>query len=133
MKQIRLKSAAFIGAILFAFCRPLGGLKTVAAPHAGMYECTNLTLDGRDFLCHFDCVQIELKGDGEGTLHCRDKTGGAKELPLRYEREENAKEMVFIYSLHDRELRVSASYEKGEIVFTRQSDNRLIIAIFSKK
>ena len=133
MKEIRLKSVAFLGAIMLSFCRPTDGLKGVAQPHAGMYECTNLTLDGKDFLCHFDCVEIELKGGGEGVLHSRDKMSVVKELPLRYEREENANQITFIYTHGDKEFRVSALYENGEIVFTRQSGNRLIVAVFSKK
>lgn len=133
MKTIRLRSAAVLGALFLSFFCPTGGLKSVAAPHAGVYECKTLTIDGRDALLHFSSVSVELKGDGTGKLHCKDRLGNTVEEELCYEREEGSDEILFIYKHGEKELRIPAAYEKGELVFTRQAGERLIVAVFSKK
>ena len=137
MKKFRLQSAALIGALLFAFTMPkvssLGGLKSVSAPHSGCYECTTLTLDGKDFLPFFSSVRLELDGQGEMVVSYQDKVGNRGEKTLSYEYEEGSNQLSILYQDGDREVRKAVGYEKGEITFTHQLDNKLLLAVFSSK
>ncbi len=137
MKSFRLKSAAFVGALMLGLTMPkvssLGGLKTVSAPYAGCYECKTLTLDGKDFLSFFSSVCLELDGNGEMVVLYKDKAGKRGEKKLSYEYEEGSKQLTVVYQDGDREIRKSAGFEKGEIIFTHQLDGKILLAVFSSK
>lgn len=137
MKSFRLKSAAFIGAVLLGFTLPkvssLGGLKAVSAPYAGCYKCTTLTLDGKDLLAYFSSVCLEIEGGGEMVVSYKDKAGNRGEKKLSYEYEEGSDQLTVIYQDGDREIKKSAGFKKGEITFTHQLDGKLLLAIFSSK
>lgn len=137
MKKFRLKSAAFLGAMLLTFTMPkvssLGGLKSVTAPYSGCYECKTLTIDGKDFLSFFSSVCLEMDGKGEMVISYKDKAGNRGEKTLRYEYEEGANRLIVLYQDGDREVKKSVGYEKGEITFTHQLNGKILLAVFSSK
>lgn len=137
MKGFRLKSAAFVGALILGLTMPkvssLGGLKTVSAPYAGCYECKTLTLDGKDFLSFFSSVCLEMDGNGEMVISYKDKAGNRGEKKLSYEYKEGENQLTVIYQDGNREIKKSAGFEKGQITFTHQLDGKILLAVFSSK
>ncbi|MBQ8319928.1 MAG: hypothetical protein IJX81_03515 [Clostridia bacterium] len=135
MKKLRVKSAAFLGAMLLLLSLPnvssLGSLRSVSAPYAGFYDCKKLTLDGKDMLGHFATLRLEIKGEGEMLLSYQDKSGvkGEKTLSYEYLEEENA--LLICYRDGEKELKKRAQFSQGELTFSLQLNGRLLLAVFS--
>lgn len=87
-KRIILKSAAFASAAvlspLLLNVSELGGLKDVAQPYLGTYECEQIFFGGEERTDDFDYLRIELRPKGELKLFCKEKDGHKWEKEAKY-------------------------------------------------
>ncbi len=69
------------------FCFPnwKGGLKEIAHPELGIYECTEARLGNADYLRYFSYIHLELKRNGECVFHYAEKDGEKRERRGKYE------------------------------------------------
>lgn len=87
-KRIILKSAAFASAVVLSpllfSVSALGGLKDVAQPYLGTYECEQIFFGGEERTDDFDYLRIELRPKGELKLSVKKRTGinGEKEAEI---------------------------------------------------
>ena len=86
MKKDLLKSSLLAGAVvlLSVWNMRAGGLKEIAKPYLGVYECTEAKWNEEDYLARFSYVQLELKEDGTFLLHYAETDGKRKTEKGRY-------------------------------------------------
>ena len=79
---------ALLLAISFSGCDKTS-LKDITNPQLGIYECTQATVNGKDYLDYFNAVTLELKTEDEFILHYEGKRGvkGEEKGKYRYDRE----------------------------------------------
>ena len=97
MIKLRSSIAASVAALLFTFVGGLkGGLKDIAKPHLGMYECTEARMGDREYLDRFTYIHLELKADETFVLYYCEKDGKKRtqEGRYRYDKEKGAVTLI---------------------------------------
>ncbi len=86
MRMKKIKSGLLAGLMTLAFtCSWWGkGLKDIAQPELGTYECTEARLGNIDYLERFSYIRLELKAGGELVLHYAERDGEGRQAKGEY-------------------------------------------------
>lgn len=134
---VRLKTAAWISALLLPSllswnAEKLGGLKEIAKPYLGGYECTDARLGGRDLAERFDELRLELEKNGTYRLICA-KEGERKTVRTgnyRYDEKENA---VVLYAEYKGKTRKKSFPLKNGAIEIKATVNRKLLYLRFEK
>ena len=74
-----------------------GSLKDITKPYLGEYECESALLGERDYTDDFSFIRLELKKDGEFTLHYQPKNGQKGEESGTYTYDEKEETLTISY------------------------------------
>ena len=113
--------ALFLSPFLFANMRTdEDGLKDIAKPYVGTYECTQLMLGGEDCLEKFDYFRIELTGDGRFIVRIKDKKGKKHGGEAAYEYDTQSKRFFLVQKTWIGIKKIPFEIDGGELfLFTR--------------
>lgn len=90
-------------------------LTQITKPYLGMYECTQLLLDGENKLDEFKYIKIQLKHDGDLVFTFLDKKGMKGESSAQYEYDEDRQALAVYSSLGGKKLKREFPLKNGEI------------------
>ena len=136
-KQIKLKSAAFASAIVLSpllfNVSSLGGLKEIAKPYLGTYECQKIFFGDEEKTDRFDYVRMELMPEGEMKLLFKEKNGAKREMEARYTYG-TEKDMLTVYAdLAGAEKKKSFPVNKGAIDVSVRYGGKMLVMKFVRK
>lgn len=136
-KQIKLKSAAFCSAALLspflANVSSLGGIRDVARPYLGVYECEELYFGEENKKDRFDYVRIELLPEGEMKLFYKEKEGRKRTLEARYSYDTKTDTLTVYADVAGEEKKKQFSVEKGKIDVSVRYGGKMLMMKFVRK
>jgi hypothetical protein len=136
-KRIILKSAAFASAAvlspLLLNVSALGGLKDVAQPYLGTYECEQIFFGGEERTDDFDYLRIELRPKGELKLFCKEKDGHKWEKEAKYSYDAETNKLTIFADLGGMEKKKSFPVEKGRIDVSVRYGGKMLVMKFVRK
>ena len=98
MRNVKIKSSLLSGlcvlCLLFAGWIK-GGLKDIAKPYVGEYECKKAMMNRVDCLEKFDYIRLELKHDGTYALNFCEKSKEKSAINGTYEYDDKTHTMIF--------------------------------------
>lgn len=98
MKKIFLKTPAVAGILSLLLLLPAvkhSPLTDITKPYLGEYECKQARLGETDYLQLFSYIKLELKKDGNYTLHYKEKAGKKKTVNGKYRYDAEKKALIF--------------------------------------
>ena len=135
-KTVKLKSAAFIGAILLSVTAGAwskdGKLTEITKPYLGTYECERLYVADDNKIDDFEYVRVELCKNGELKLLYKQPKGKPEQMTLEYRYDEQAKTLYVKGKLGVWRLDKSFSLNNGELTGEMRLGNLNVIVKFKK-
>lgn len=98
MKKIFLKTPVVAGILSLTLLVPglkKSSLTDITKPYLGEYECKQARLGETDYLTLFSYIKLELKKDGNYTLHYKGKEGKKKTVKGKYRYDAEKKALIF--------------------------------------
>ena len=135
-KMLKLKSAAFIGAILLAISMGAwskdGKLTEITKPYLGAYECEHLYLGSEDKIDEFEYIRIELCKNGELKLLYKQPKGNPEQTVMEYRYDEQTKKLYVKGKLGVWRLDKSFLLDNGEIGGEMKLGTKNVIVKFKR-
>jgi hypothetical protein len=134
MKRKQIKSSLLSGVISLLLIAPgfrASGLKEIAKPHLGVYECTEARLSETDYLSAFEYIRLELKPQDEFVLYCKKK--GGREYREEGEYQYDRRRGVIILSGVGNILKREFPLADGKIVMEIPFGNKNLFLGFEQK
>lgn len=137
MKNIlKLKSAAFVGAILLSVTAGAwskdGKLTEITKPYLGTYECERLYVGDDDKIEEFEYVRLELCKDGELKLIYKQPKNRPEQVSMEYRYDEQTKTLYVKGKLGVWRLDKSFSLNNGELTGEMRLGNKNVVVKFKR-
>ncbi len=123
----------FACAALLCGCdvREMSTLPELSKPYTGIYECTELSLGGKDALGRFEFVRLELKGDETFALTYRTAEGGEGSMEGEYTMDLERSEVTLAKKTVMRTVSHVFAVEDGTIYGDMNLNGQLLHAAFA--
>ncbi len=125
-----MKSSALAGICALLLACSAGGLKDIAKPHLGTYECTEAKLGATDLLQEFRDIRLELLDEENYRLVYLEKGQERKKVEGRYEF--NAEKGILMLS-EKSGFKREFPLKDGKLTISLPIGNRQAIIIFERK
>lgn len=136
-KQIRLKSAALCSVVVLSpllfNAASLGGLKDIAEPYLGTYECEQIFVGDEEKTDKFDYVRLELKPKGEMKLFFKEKGGLKSEAEARYTYDTEKNVLTIYANVAGAEKKKQFPVKKGTIDVSVRYGGKMLMMKFVQK
>ena len=136
-KQIRLKSGALCSAVVLSpllfNAASLGGLKDIAEPYLGTYECEQIFVGDEEKTDKFDYVRLELKPKGEMKLFFKEKGGLKSEAEARYTYDTEKNVLTIYANVAGAEKKKQFPVKKGTIDVSVRYGGKMLMMKFVQK
>lgn len=134
--MLKLKSAAFVGAILLfvtagAWSKD-GKLTEIAKPYLGTYECERLYVGDDDKIEEFEYVRLELCKDGELKLIYKQPKNRPEQVSMEYRYDEQTKTLYVKGKLGVWRLDKSFLLNNGELTGEMRLGNKNVVVKFKR-
>ena len=134
--MLKLKSAAFIGAILLSVTAGAwskdGKLTEITKPYLGTYECERLYVGDDDKIEEFEYVRLELCKDGELKLIYKQPKNRPEQVSMEYRYDEQTKTLYVKGKLGVWRLDKSFSLNNGELTGEMRLGNKNVVVKFKR-
>lgn len=134
--MLKLKSAAFVGAILLSVTAGAwskdGKLTEITKPYLGTYECERLYVGDDDKIEEFEYVRLELCKDGELKLIYKQPKNRPEQVSMEYRYDEQTKTLYVKGKLGVWRLDKSFSLNNGELTGEMRLGNKNVVVKFKR-
>ncbi len=136
-KQITLKSAAICSVAvlspLLLNVASLGGLKEVAEPYLGTYECEEIYFGDEEKTDRFDYVRLELMPEGELKLLYKEKNGKRNVVEAKYSYDTKTNTLTVYADIAGVEKKKDFAVHKGKIDLSVRYGGKMLMMKFVQK
>lgn len=126
-----------IGAFFVFFLAPVfmgnavsedkSGLKDVAKPHAGVYECEELVIGGIDRTDSFAYFRAELTLDGKLRLTSKDKNGHKRKTEAAYKQDRSSGRFYIIDEKYLGDRKFEFEFQGGELCVCAKIGDKILV------
>ncbi len=122
---------AALSALALLFPKSDEGIKEIAKPHLGVYECKQANLGSKDILEEFSCVQLELKGEDTFVIVYQKKDGEKNRIEGKYHYDRARKRLVMTTDRGD--FKREFPLEEGKLTVFFPVVGKLLVLQFEQK